>query len=289
MLPRIGFIGLGIMGQAMSLNVARKGYAVCAYNRTPRELPELSAAGIKMAASPAALAAESDVIVCMLTDATAVDAVLFGPDGAAAQAKGKVVVDMSTVAPQHSRALAAKLAEQGIRFVDAPVSGSKIPAKEGTLVILAGGEQALVQELEPLFLAMGKKVIHCGPNGQGVMMKMANNLLLGAMMEGLAEMISFGQAGGLDTQAMLDVVLAGPLSCPLFGMKKEMFLKGEFPPQFPLKHMTKDINFVVQTADAVNSAAPAARTLRDQFNKAVEAGLGEQDVAAIATSLGYKR
>jgi 3-hydroxyisobutyrate dehydrogenase-like beta-hydroxyacid dehydrogenase len=277
------------MGQAMSLNIARKGYKVCAYNRTPRELPELSAAGITMASTPAALATESDVIVCMLTDAPAVDTVLFGPDGAAAQAQGKVVVDMSTVAPQHSRDLAAKLAARGVRFVDAPVSGSKIPAKEGTLVILAGGDKALVEELTPLLLAMGKKVVYCGANGQGVMMKMANNLLLGAMMEGMAEMISFGQAGGLDTQAMLDVVLSGPLSCPLYGMKKDMFLNGEFPPQFPLKHMTKDINFVVQTADAVKSAAPAARTLRDQFNKAVEAGLGEQDVAAIATSLGYKK
>lgn len=282
----IGFIGLGIMGVPMCENILRAGHRLTVYNRTASRAAELVREGAALAATPQELAREADVTVCMVTGPEATDDLLFGQDGAAQALSGKVLVSMSSVAPAYSAELAEKLRQAGADYVDAPVSGSRKPAEEGQLVILAGGRETTVQALAPLFDAVGKRTVHCGPAGTGAMMKMAVNLLLGVMMEGLAEMIDFGRKGGLKNEDMLDVVLSGPLSNILFGMKRDMFLTDEFPPQFPLKHMAKDLRFMVQTADDTGAAVPAGRTVRDRFRMAMEQGLGDEDFAAVFRTMG---
>lgn len=279
---RVGFIGMGIMGRAMAANLVRAGHEVTVYNRTPEKCQELMDLGAFRAETVEALLGEAELVVTMLTGPDAVDALLFGGgEDRKDLFDKKVVVNMSSVAPAYTQGLAARLAALGARFVDAPVSGSKKPAEEGTLVILAGGEQADIDEAEPVLLCMGKKVVRCGPAGAGSTMKMAVNLLLGVMMEGLAEMLHFGGKGGLTRDAMLDVVTAGPLMNGLFGLKEPMLRSGEFPTQFPLKHMAKDLKFAVDTAFANGAQAPAANAMMQLYARGVAQGLGDEDFAAV--------
>lgn len=279
---KVGFIGLGIMGRAMSHNILKSGFPLMVYNRSPEKAEELRDAGASVAATPRELAEWADVVIVMVTGPEAVDALLFGRDGVASSlAPGKVLVNMSTVAPAYTRDLKSRLAESGAVFVDAPVSGSKKPAEQGTLVILAGGPKPEVQAITPLFEAMGKKVVHCGEAGDGSMMKMTVNLLLGVMLEGLAEAVAFGEKGGLDSDLVLDTVMAGPLSCGLFQLKESMLRTGEYPAQFPLKHMAKDLRFVLQTAYQNGANTPAAHAAIQQYAAGESAGLGDEDFAAV--------
>ncbi len=285
MAKTVGFAGMGIMGVPMSLNLMKAGFPVIAYNRTAEKCAPVTAKGAGQADTPLELARKSDVLVLMLTGPQAIDACLFGDDGAAEALEGKVVINMSTVSPAYSRELAANLEAVGASLVDAPVSGSKKPAEDGTLVILAGGDEKTIDDVEPILLGMGKKVVHCGPVPCGSMMKMSINLLLGALCEGLAEMINFGEKGGLDRKTMLDVVMSGPMRNALFELKVPMLESGEFPAQFPAKHMAKDLKFVVDTAYETGANAPSAHVLLQLYRKAVAMGLGDEDFAAVFKTL----
>lgn len=279
---KVGFMGLGIMGQAMSVNIARKGYPLTVYNRTPREVPDLGRLGAATAASARECAEASDVIILMLTGPEACDAVLFGPQGAGGAAlRGKTVINMSTVSQSYTASLSEKLTALGCAFLDAPVSGSKKPAQDGSLVILAGGEAEVIERCEPLLLTMGWKIVHCGPVGAGTMMKLAANQLLAIMMEGLAEAVAFGQRGGLDPETILDVILSGPMSCLFFQLKKDILVRDDPMVQFPLKHMVKDLSFALERADADGESAPGLRAARAAFARALEEGLGEEDFASV--------
>ena len=158
------------------------------------------------------------------------------------------------------------------------MSGTKKPAEEGTLVILAGGNRKRVEELEPLFLTMGKKVIYCGKTGQGSMMKMFINLLLGVMMEGFAEALNFGRLGGLDLEAMLDVVSSGAMNAPMFQVKAPNFRDKNYPPAFPLKHLAKDAKFVLDTAFELGAPVPAGQMLLHLYRLGVAQGWGDEDI-----------
>jgi 3-hydroxyisobutyrate dehydrogenase-like beta-hydroxyacid dehydrogenase len=188
---------------------------------------------------------------------------------------------MSTVSPSYSQRVSELLKKHHIFFIEAPVSGSKKPAEDASLVILAGGDQKQVDRFEPLLLKMGKKVIYCGDVGQGSCMKMVVNLLLGIMMEGLCEAINFGQKCGLSMKHMQDALLSGPMGCGLFQLKSGMLESNEYPAQFPLKHMTKDIRFAIQTADHAGAAAPVGHAVFQLFRQGVGHDLGDLDVAAI--------
>jgi len=280
MKPRVGFAGMGIMGKPMAANIAKAGYDVGVYNRSALQ-PD-SVPGLAILPTALELARERDVLLLMVTDPRALDAVLWGENGMApALGQGKTVINMSTVSPAYTEEMARKIAATGADFIDAPVSGSKVPAQQGTLVILAGGSKPVVKALEPVLLTMGKKVVYCGEAPGGTMMKMAVNLLLAAMMGGLAEMLSFGQAGGLSREAMLNVVLGGPMSCELFKVKEQMLLHDTFLAQFPLKHMAKDLKFVIDTAYALNCPAPSAHANLQLFSQGLAKGLGELDFAAV--------
>jgi 3-hydroxyisobutyrate dehydrogenase-like beta-hydroxyacid dehydrogenase len=283
MKQKIGFLGLGIMGSAMATNIHRAGYPMLVYNRTPEKCEPLAGQGAGVASDPRHLAQVSDVIIAMVTGPEALDQLLFGPRGAAAAFnEKKVFINMSSVPPRFTRDLAAALAPTGVTFIDAPVSGTKKPAEEGALVILAGGREEAVTGLEPLFAAMGKKVVYCGEVGQGSMMKMFINLLLGVMMAGFAECLNFGRLGGLDLEAMLDTVFAGAMNAPMFQVKAANFREKNYPPAFPLKHLAKDAKFVVDTAYETGAPTPLGQMLLHLYRLGVARGWGDEDISAIA-------
>jgi 3-hydroxyisobutyrate dehydrogenase-like beta-hydroxyacid dehydrogenase len=288
MKPKIGFMGLGIMGIPMAANLLKAGYPVMVYNRSPEKADPLVKQGAGLASSPKALAKAADVVIAMVTGPEALRDLLWGPEGAGgAFNHRKVFINMSSVAPRYTRELAQELEPSGVIFIDAPVSGTKKPAEEGTLVILAGGPADKVKELEPLLLAMGKKVVYCGLAGQGSMMKMFINLLLALMMEGFAEVLNFGKLGGLSLEAMLDTVYSGPLNCAMFQMKAANIQNKTYPTAFPLKHMTKDAKFVVDTAYELGAPVPAAQMLLHLYRTGVAQGWGDEDISAIARVLEH--
>ena len=286
MKPKVGFMGLGIMGSAMAANVHKAGYPLIVYNRTAAKAKPWAEQGVGVASSPHSLAQATDIIILMVTGPEAIDHLLWTEGGAASALNDrKTLVNMSSVSPRYTRDLQQRLAPTEVKFVDAPVSGTKKPAEEGTLLILAGGDPARVAEVEPVLLTMGKKVVYCGDIGQGSMMKMTVNLLLGLMMAGFAEAVHFGQKGRLSFETILDVILSGPLSCGFYQMKSAMLRESEFPPQFPLKHMTKDIKFIVDTAFDMGAPAPLTHLLLHLYRLGVSRNLGDQDFAAIAQVL----
>jgi 3-hydroxyisobutyrate dehydrogenase-like beta-hydroxyacid dehydrogenase len=288
MKEKIGFMGLGIMGTAMVANLLKAGYSVMVYNRTPAKADPLVKQGAELASSPKALAKAADVVIAMVTGPEALGELLWGPEGAGgALSHNKVFINMSSVAPAYTRELAGELEPSGVVFIDAPVSGTKKPAEDGTLVILAGGPENKVKELEPLLLAMGKKVIYCGPVGQGSMMKMFINLLLGLMMEGFAEALNFGRLGGLDLEAMLDTTYSGAMNAPMFQLKAANLRDKNYPAAFPLKHLAKDAKFVVDTAYQLGAPVPAGQMLLHLYRTGVAQGWGDEDISAIARVLEH--
>ncbi len=282
MKAKVGFMGLGIMGSAMAANILKAGYPLTIYNRTAAKAEPLAQLGARVAPSPKALADDAAIIIAMVTGPEALYQLLFGPQGAAeAFGPEQVFINMSSVSPSFTLELGKELAPTAIRLVDAPVSGTKKPAEDGTLVILASGNKQRVQDLEPLFLTMGKKVIYCGKTGQGSMMKMFINLLLGLMMEGFAEALNFGRLGGLDFEAMLEVVASGAMNAPMFQVKAPNIKAGEYPPAFPLKHLAKDAKFVVDTAFETGAPVPAGLMLLHLYRAGVAQGWGDEDISAI--------
>ncbi|UCD65364.1 MAG: NAD(P)-dependent oxidoreductase [Deltaproteobacteria bacterium] len=286
MAPKIGFIGMGIMGQPMAENILKSGYELMAYNRTKEKAQALTDKGGIVVSTPAELTEWADVIILMLTGPEAIDAVLYAEQGIlSAQPADKIIINMSTVSPSYTRNLKKCLEPSNISFIDAPVSGSKKPAIEGSLIILAGGEADQINALEPLFLTMGKKVIYCGEAGKGSAMKMTINLLLALMIEGLCESLNLAQLLNLDTDLVLDSILAGHLGCGLFNLKSDMLKQNDFPVQFPLKHMTKDLRFVLQTADEAGAAVPAGHAVYQLYRQGVGLGNGDLDFAAVKRTL----
>src|SRR4030042_330044 len=288
MKQKIGFFGLGIMGGAMAANILRAGSPLMVYNRTPKKCEPLAQLGAGVASDPRHLAHPTEIIIAMVTGPEALNQLLWGPEGAAGVLnEKKVFINMSSVSPRVARELAEKLAPTGVTVIDAPVSGTKKPAEEGSLVILAGGEEEKIKALEPLLLTMGKKVIYCGLLGQGSMMKMLINLLLGVMMAGVAECLNFGRLGGLDFEAMLDTVFSGGMHAPMFQVKAANLREKHYPPAFPLKHLAKDAKFVVDTAFDTGAPVPMGQMLLHLYRLGVARGWGDEDISAIARVMEY--
>jgi 3-hydroxyisobutyrate dehydrogenase-like beta-hydroxyacid dehydrogenase len=279
---KIGFMGLGIMGYAMALNIAKAGYPLTVYNRTAKDLGKLKSLGVEIASTPESLGAASDVVISMVTGPEAIENLLWGENGAARTFnRDKTFINMSSVSPRYTQDLDRKLAPSGVCFIDAPVSGSKKPAEDAALLILAAGAKDRVEALAPLFATMGKRVVYCGEIGRGSMMKMANNLLLALMIEGLSETLNFGKRGGLSVDSMLEVILNGPLNCPIFQMKCQALTEDCYDPNFPLKHATKDLKFVIDTAFEIGAPVPVAQTLLHLYSTGVNKDWGDLDVCAI--------
>ncbi len=288
MAQRVGLIGLGAMGTPMAWNVRGGGFELGVFNRTPERTRPFQEQGITAFSSPALLAAESDVIVIMVTDDPAFRTVLSSDAGVlAGTGRGKTVINMSTVSPEATCWAAEEVFALGARFLDAPVSGTVKPAEAGTLVVLAGGAAEDVEAVRPVLEAMGRTVVHCGDIPQGTHMKLVLNLMLGNLMQTLAEGLGLGRALGLDPERILEAVDGGSLGAPLFRLKGRAILSGELPRQFPIDLLFKDLNLVQEAAGKARVPLSQTAATRESVSAARALGLGDEDMAAIIRVLEH--
>lgn len=280
---KIGWIGLGHMGLPMVRNLLSAGYPVTVYNRSPAKAAAL---GCPVAATPAALAAGSDIVITMVSDDASQEAVLFGADGVEqGLPSGRTVVNMGTISPDASRAHAKRLGAKGIAVLDAPVSGSVKPATDGTLLILVGGDKAVFDRCQPIFALLGKRAFHFGAHGQGANAKLAVNMMLGLTLQALAEAVVLGDKSGLDTDMLLDMIGDAAVASPIIAMKTPSIRAGDFPAAFPLKHMAKDFRLAVEAAKTAGAAVPITQAATKTFAEAEAGGLGDSDIMAVLAQL----
>jgi glyoxylate/succinic semialdehyde reductase len=279
---RIAFLGLGIMGQPMALNLVKAGFPVTVWNRMPARTAPLADAGAAVAPTAREAAAAADVTIAMVADPDAALAVVGGPDGAAAGlAPGAGYVDMSTVDPETSAAVAAAVIAAGGRFLEAPVSGSKGPAEQGSLVIMAAGDRGLYDEAGAALDAIGKLRVFLGETGAAARMKLVVNMVMGGMMTAFSEGLALAGRTGLDTDRLLEVLAAGAVANPMFALKGPAMLAGRDDPAFPLKHMRKDLRLARELGQGVGLALPTAAAADGLFVRALDAGLGDRDFSAV--------
>ncbi len=277
----VAFLGLGTMGAPMAANVLRRGHALVVWNRTAARARPLVDAGGRLAAAPAEAARAAEVIVLMLADPAAVHAVVDGDDGIlAGLGAGALVVDMSTVDGETARAVDAKVRARGGRFVDAPVSGTRKPAVDGKLVIMAGGDAADVERARPVLEAMGR-VVPVGDVGQGMASKLVLNGLGAHMMTGFAAMMVLAVKLGLDPHTMLEVIGGGAFSSPLYASKGPRMMARDFSADFTLALMHKDQELVLRTAASLGYAMPTLAAIRDVLAEAIAAGYGDGDLSGV--------
>ncbi len=281
-MEKIGFIGLGIMGTPMALNIRKAGYPLCVWNRNPAKAIPFNNLGIMVCATPAEVAAACDVLVIMVFGPEALHDVLHGDYGLCERLKpGCTVINMSTVSREATLAAAAAVEACGGVFVDAPVAGSKKPAEDGALTILAGGEKAVIDRMTPLLNTMGRVVIYCGPTGQGTAMKLFINLFLGTLMQSLAEGLCVGAKMGLGISDMLAVIENSAVACPLFKVKGAAIASGDFSKNFSVDLIFKDLALLLEAADKLGVPLPLTAAACEAFSGARAMKFGDQDMAAV--------
>lgn len=284
---KIGFIGLGIMGRAMALNLQKAGFALSVYNRTRSHTMAFADLGCPVASTPRELGASCDVIITMVSDMAAMDAVLEGPEGVFSSLKaGNTLINMSTLAPAYTAALAKKCFIAGIEFLDCPVSGSKPLAESAKLVILAAGRKESVQKREPLLKAMGSAVVYAGHAPAGSALKLCVNLVVGQLTTAIAEAAVLADAQKIDPALIFETLDLNPaLNCAYFRMKKDNLLKREYPPAFPLKHMLKDARLMLDAAGAEGLRLPVTEAVEKLLGKSYNTGYGDKDISAVHRAL----
>ncbi len=284
---KIGFIGLGIMGSRMATNLQKKGYELVVYNRSREKTEPLIARGALRAQTPADLAGQVKIVITMLSkpDAVAETALLDKNGFLESLAPQSLWIDCSTVNPSFSKLMAMEAKQRKVRFIDAPVAGSKGPAEQGQLLFFVGGEKADVEEARPLFEAMGKAVFHVGGHGMGTSMKMVNNIILAQAMVAFSEAIVLGESLGISKDQLFTTLLASPVVAPFLAFKRPMIEAGKFDPEFPLQWMHKDLQLAAETAYETGVPLPLANATKELYALAVKNGLGEMDFSAIYTFL----
>ena len=285
-MTRVGFVGLGTMGAAMAANVARAGFKVTAWNRTPGRAPDLDALGVSRQPSPAAVASASDIVVTIVSDTPDVEAVLFGPEGVAeGGAKGSLVVDMSTISPSATRDFGGRLAERGIALIDAPVSGGSEGAQKGTLTIFVGGAAADLERARPVLEAMGKTITHVGPIGAGQAVKAVNQVILAGAYLGVAEGIVLAMKAGLDVEQVVRALGGGAAQSWVLANRSGRMLANDYPLGFKVALHRKDLGIGLSMARELGATLPVtelASTLEDDL---IEAGHADEDMSALARSI----
>jgi 2-hydroxy-3-oxopropionate reductase len=278
----IGFLGLGIMGSPMAVNLAKAGHTVRGWNRSPGRADALVAAGGTEAASIAEAVRDADVVITMVPASPQVEAVAYGPDGILENARpGALLIDMSSITPQTSVDLAAAAAHKDLRVLDAPVSGGEAGAVEGVLSIMVGGDGADFEAARPVFDAVGKTVVHCGPHGSGQTVKAANQLIVAVNLEAVAEAVVFLEKSGVDLTAALDVLAGGLAGSAVLDRKKAGVLARDFTPGFKLELHHKDMGIVTDAARTVGATLPVGATAAQLIASAVARGDGPLDHSAL--------
>jgi 3-hydroxyisobutyrate dehydrogenase len=279
----VGFIGLGTMGAAMAANVARAGFPLVVWNRTPGRAGELLELGAEEASSPAELASRVDLVVTCVTDTPDLAEVLFDEAGvAAAEPRPAVIVDCSTVSPIATRAFAAQLDERGVAMVDAPVSGGSEGARKGTLTIFVGGEEAPVTRARPVLEAMGSTVTHIGPVGSGQAAKAVNQVIIAGTYLGVAEGVVLAIKAGLDLDALMPALAGGAARSWVLENRSGRMIADDYPLGFRVSLHRKDLGIALEMARDAGVTLPVAGLVAQFENGLVAEGHGDEDMSALA-------
>ena len=285
-MERIGFVGLGTMGTAMAANIRKAGFEVTAWNRTTGRTGDLEAAGVRVVATPADVARASDIVVCCVSDTPDVEAVLFGADGVATGlASGGLVIDCSTIAPGATADFAAKLAGQGIGFVDAPVSGGSEGARLGTLTIFVGGSDADVERARPVLAAMGKTITHFGPAGSGQAVKAVNQVIIGGVYLAVAEGMVLAMKAGLDPTAVAAALGGGVAGSWILANRSAKMIKNDYPLGFRTSLHLKDLRIAHELARSVGATLPVSGLAEQVESGLVARGFGDEDMSNLARAI----
>jgi 3-hydroxyisobutyrate dehydrogenase len=279
----VGFVGLGIMGSRMAASLARAGHPVTVYNRTTAKAEAWVAEhGGRVAATPREAAEGASAVITMVVDGAQVEEVVLGEDGAVhGAAPGTLFVDCSTIAPADVRRIGAALAERGLPFVDAPVSGSSPKAETGTLTIMAGGSEEDFARAKPFFDAMGETILHVGPLGHGQTVKVISNAVSATNAATLAQALVVGKATGVDLEALVRVLGASSSASTMVTLKAKPMLAHDYTPLFRLEHMLKDVGICLDESEAAGAPFPSAALARELYNAAMGRGLADEDFAAV--------
>ena len=274
------------MGSGMAANLLKAGCALTVYNRTAAKAASLRDAGARLASTPAEAASEASIVIGMLADDAASRAVWTGRQGALeGAAKDAVLIESSTVSPAWIAELARLAERRSARFLDAPVTGSRVQAAAGQLTFLVGGAEDALAAAVPVLKAMSKDIVHLGPVGSGAKMKLINNFLCGVQAASLAEGLAWIERSGLDPRKALSVLNSGAPASPLLGALSERMMNHNYAVNFLLKLMTKDLLYAHAEAAACNVDLKTAATARQVFENAVAQGFGEQDMASVIEPL----
>ncbi|MGE4249779.1 MAG: 2-hydroxy-3-oxopropionate reductase [Parvibaculaceae bacterium] len=277
----VGFIGLGIMGRPMAANLLRAGNKLVLHSRSgvPDDLKALGGAS---ASSPAAVAAGADVVITMLPDTPDVEAVLFGPDGVAAALRpGAIVMDMSSISPIATREFAHRVVEKGGAYVDAPVSGGEIGAREATLTIMVGGKEESCRSIWPLLEAMGRSVTRIGDVGAGQTAKVANQIVVALTLQAVSEGLTFAARSGVDPAVVREALLGGFAGSRVLDVHGRRMIERTFTPGFRIKLHRKDLDLALSTARSLNQSLPATALVQQLFAACAGNGLGDADHSAL--------
>ena len=281
---RVAFLGMGIMGRPMAANLVKAGHEVAVWNRTSGKDKEVE--GARRASSPADAAQGAEVVWMCVSDTKAVDSLLFGIGGLEeAISDGMIIADSSTISPSATRRFAERLRARGAAYVDAPITGSKIAAEAGSLIFMAGGDDAALARLDPLFKAMGKQVFHMGETGKGQATKLVMNLQIALIFEGFAEALTLGTKLGVDVEKLLPLVQASMVRSGVVDYKAPFILKRDFSPNFPLRLMFKDIHLALDAAKESRVRLPGLEAVEEVYDLAAEEGHQDLDYAATLTLL----
>ncbi len=288
MSERIGFIGIGIMGSGMAHNILKAGYELTVWNRTASKTAPLAEAGAHVAASPADLAASSDVIFICVSDTADVEAVLFGENGVSAGVQsGSLVIDCSTISPAAICEFAARLRQQGVAMLDAPISGGSEGAARGTLSIMVGGEDADFERALPVLQAVGKQITHVGPSGAGQTVKLMNQILVVGHALAMSEAFIFAAASGVDLDKALEAVKAGAAGSWMLSFRGPQILQRDWRPGFTIDLQQKDLRLVLEAADHVGAPLPATAQIFQMYRTLQAQGLGGEGNHALIKALEH--
>ncbi len=285
-MEKIGFIGLGIMGKPMSLNLLKAGFPVVVYNRTIEKTHEAVKAGAQLAKSPAQVAENADIIITIVSDTPDVEEVILGKNGVIESVKsGSIVIDMSTISPAVTKRIAAKLKEKNVEMLDAPVSGGDTGAINATLAIMIGGNKTAFNRCQPVFEAMGKTITHVGTNGMGQTTKLCNQILVTVTNMAVSEAVLFAQKAGLDPNIMIEATKGGAAgSWQLANLGPKMAVE-DFAPGFMIDLQQKDLRLVLESAREMNLPLPAASFVNQLFAGNQNRGEGRLGTQALIKSI----
>ncbi|MEN8172176.1 MAG: NAD(P)-binding domain-containing protein [Chloroflexota bacterium] len=279
---KVGYIGLGLMGKPMALNLLKAGFPLVVHNRSRGAVQELVAEGAQEASSPAEVAAQVDVVFTNLPDSPDVELVAFGLEGVLTGAhEGLIFVDNSTIKPASARLIADRLAQKGVLALDAPVSGGDIGAQKGTLAIMVGGPAAALDKVMPLFEVIGKTITHVGESGAGQIAKVANQIMVAAQMVAMGELMILAKKAGADPEKVVQAIQGGAAQCWSLDTKPPRLFNGNRSPGFKAYMQAKDLGIVMDTAREYGVPLPAAGLHTQLFDAMLQMGMAELDNSAV--------